>query len=227
MPAPQPFSLAVLISGNGSNLQAIIDAIENKKLDANIKLVISNRADAKGLERAKASGIPTRLIDHTQYPSREKFDQAMLDALQTYQPDLVVLAGFMRILSPQFVSALSGKLINIHPSLLPLYKGTQTHKRALEAHDSIHGCSIHYVTEELDGGPVVAQSEVPIYPNDTEQHLAARVQQEEHRLYPFCIGLIGQKKLELIDGAPVLNKQLLANGGIKFRQSNYDHYYLE
>lgn len=227
MPVPQPFSLAVLISGNGSNLQAIIDAIQNKTLDASIKLVISNRADTRGLKRAEAAGIPTLLIEHTQYSSREEFDQAMLDALKTCQPDLVVLAGFMRILSAQFVSALSGKLINIHPSLLPLYKGTQTHKRALEAHDSVHGCSIHYVTEELDGGPVVAQSEVPIYPNDSEQLLAARVQKEEHQLYPFCIGLIAQKKLELIDGAPVLNKQLLTNGGIKFRQSNYDRYYLE
>ena len=227
MPVPQPFSLAVLVSGNGSNLQAIIDAIQNKTLDASIKLVISNRADTRGLKRAEAAGIPTLLIEHTQYSSREEFDQAMLDALKTCQPDLVVLAGFMRILSAQFVSALSGKLINIHPSLLPLYKGTQTHKRALEAHDSVHGCSIHYVTEELDGGPVVAQSEVPIYPNDSEQLLAARVQKEEHQLYPFCIGLIAQKKLELIDGAPVLNKQLLTNGGIKFRQSNYDRYYLE
>ncbi len=227
MSVSQPFSLAVLISGNGSNLQAIIDAIQNKKLDASIKLVISNRADAKGLKRAEAAGIPTLLIEHTQYSSREEFDQAMLDALKACRPDLVVLAGFMRILSAQFVSALSGKLINIHPSLLPRYKGTQTHKRALEAHDSVHGCSIHYVTEELDGGPVVAQSEVPIYPNDTEQLLAARVQKEEHQLYPFCIGLIAQTKLELIDGAPVLNKQLLTSGGIKFRQSNYDRYYLE
>lgn len=227
MPVPQPFSLAVLISGNGSNLQAIIDAIQNKRLDASIKLVISNRADARGLKRAEAAGIPTLLIEHTQYSSREKFDQAMLDALKACQPDLVVLAGFMRILSARFVSALSGKLINIHPSLLPLYKGTQTHKRALEANDSVHGCSIHYVTEELDGGPVVAQSEVPIYPNDSEQLLATRVQKEEHQLYPFCIGLIAQKKLELIDGAPVLNKQLLTNGGIRFRQSNYDRYDLE
>ena len=227
MPVPQPFSLAVLISGNGSNLQAIIDAIQNKRLDASIKLVISNRADARGLKRAEAAGIPTLLIEHTQYSSREEFDQAMLDALKACQPDLVVLAGFMRILSARFVSALSGKLINIHPSLLPLYKGTQTHKRALEANDSVHGCSIHYVTEELDGGPVVAQSEVPIYPNDSEQLLATRVQKEEHQLYPFCIGLIAQKKLELIDGAPVLNKQLLTNGGIRFRQSNYDRYDLE
>lgn len=227
MSVPQQFSLAVLISGNGSNLQAIIDAIQHKTLDASIKLVISNRADAKGLKRAEAAGIPTLLIEHTQYSSREEFDQAMLDALQACQPDLVVLAGFMRILSTRFVSALSGKLINIHPSLLPRYKGTQTHKRALEASDSVHGCSIHYVTEELDGGPVIAQSEVPIYPNDSEQLLATRVQKEEHQLYPFCIGLIAQKKLELIDGVPVLNKQVLTNGGIKFRQSNYDRYDLE
>lgn len=227
MSVPQQFSLAVLISGNGSNLQAIIDAIQHKTLDASIKLVISNRADAKGLKRAEAAGIPTLLIEHTQYSSREEFDQAMLDALQACQPDLVVLAGFMRILSTRFVSALSGKLINIHPSLLPRYKGTQTHKRALEASDSVHGCSIHYVTEELDGGPVIAQSEVPIYPNDSEQLLATRVQKEEHQLYPFCIGLIAQKKLELIDGVPVLNKQVLKNGGIKFRQSNYDRYDLE
>ncbi|MBL4607861.1 MAG: phosphoribosylglycinamide formyltransferase [Pseudomonadales bacterium] len=227
MPASPTFSIAVLISGNGSNLQAIIDAIKNNELDATIKLVISNRQNAKGLDRAKEAGIPTLLVDHTLYLNREEFDQAMLDALTRYQPDLVVLAGFMRILSAKFVSALCGKLINIHPSLLPLHKGTHTHKRALEANDSIHGCSIHYVTKELDGGPVIAQSQVPIYPNDTEELLAVRVQKEEHRLYPLCIGLIAKKKLELVDGAPVLDKQPLTNGGIKFRQSNYDTYYLK
>ena len=227
MPVSHTFSLVVLISGNGSNLQAIIDAIQNKQLKASIELVICNKIGVKGLERAEAAGIPTQLIDHSQYANRETFDQAMLDALKPYQPDLVVLAGFMRILSADFVRTLNGKLINIHPSLLPLYKGTQTHKRALEAKDTIHGCSIHYVTEELDGGPVIAQSEVPIYPNDTEELLATKVQKEEHHLYPLCIGLIAEKKLELINGKPVLGKQLLDSGGIKFRHSNYGKYYLE
>lgn len=222
-----PFSLVVLISGNGSNLQAILDAIQAKQLNASVALVISNKKDAKGLARAESIGVPTQVIDHTLYSSREAFDEAMLAALQPLQPSLVVLAGFMRILSAKFVRTLNGRLINIHPSLLPLYKGTQTHRRALEAQDKKHGCSIHFVTEELDGGPVIAQSEVPVYPNDTEESLAARVQKEEHSLYPLCIQLISEKKLALVNGKPVLEKQSLTAGGIKFRQSNYDTYFLE
>lgn len=227
MSRSHPFSIAVLISGNGSNLQAIIDAIRANLINATIDLVISNKVDAKGLERANRAGIPCKIFPHTQYNDRESFDRAMLETLEDVQPDLVVLAGFMRILSPMFVKALHGKLINIHPSLLPRYKGTHTHHRVLKAKETLHGCSVHFVTEELDGGPVIAQSEVSIYPNDTENLLAKRVQQEEHSLYPYCIKLITQKRLVLNEDKALLDNQVLPLGGIKFRKSNYDKYYFE
>jgi len=179
--------LVVLISGSGSNLQAIIDAIKNNQLNADIKAVISNTADAKGLQRAKQANIPGHVIDHKQYPSREAFDQAMMQIIDPINPELVILAGFMRILSNMFIDHYQHHLINIHPSLLPKYKGLNTHQLALENNDTVHGASVHYVSHELDSGPVVIQAEVPVHTTDTEQTLAARVLREEHKIYPIAI----------------------------------------
>ena len=191
--------LAVLISGSGTNLQAIMDAQKAGTLDAEIAVVFSNRANAAGLERAAQAGIPTASLDHRDYPDREQFDQAMIEVLTPYAPDTVVLAGFMRILSAVFVRHYAGRLINIHPSLLPKYRGLNTHARALEAGDSEHGCSIHFVTEELDGGPLIAQAPIAVHANDTVDSLSKRVQQREHLLYPQVLQWRAQDRLELTD----------------------------
>lgn len=182
-------SLVVLISGSGSNLLAIIDVIKNNQLNAEIKAVISNRATASGLEHASRENISTHVVDHKQYPSRELFDQAMMQIIEPIKPDLVVLAGFMRILSKDFIAKYQHRLINIHPSLLPKYKGLNTHQLAIDNKDEIHGASVHYVSFELDSGPVVIQAEVPVLTTDTAETLAARVLQQEHKIYPMAIQL--------------------------------------
>jgi len=205
--------LAVLISGSGTNLQAIMDAQKAGTLDAEIAVVFSNRANAAGLERAAQAGIPTASLDHRDYPNREQFDQAMIEVLTPYAPDTVVLAGFMRILSAVFVRHYAGQLINIHPSLLPKYRGLNTHARALEAGDSEHGCSIHFVTEELDGGPLIAQAPISVHANDTVDSLSKRVQQREHLLYPQVLQWRAQDRLALTDNGVVLDgKPLPAQG---------------
>ncbi|HEB82304.1 MAG TPA: phosphoribosylglycinamide formyltransferase [Gammaproteobacteria bacterium] len=188
-------SLVVLISGSGSNLQAIIDAIQSGELNAEIRLVISNRADAGGLQRAEKAGIETRVIDHKHYPDRESFDRAMIAEIDPLQPDLVILAGFMRILSPAFIEHFEHRLLNIHPSLLPRYKGLNTHQQAIDNSDAIHGASVHFVNVELDSGPLVIQAEVPVLPGDDAKTLAARVLEQEHRIYPLAIKLYGEGKL--------------------------------
>ena len=180
--------LVVLISGNGSNLQAIIDAISCGSLHARIVSVISNQADAGGLERARRAGIPAQVISHEAYPDRRDFDQALADTIATNNPDLIVLAGFMRILGPAFVQQFDGRILNIHPSLLPKFKGTHTHRRALEAGETEHGASVHVVTENLDDGPIIGQARVAVLPDDDEHTLAARVLEQEHKLYPRAIG---------------------------------------
>jgi len=201
-------SLVVLLSGSGSNLQAIIDAIANG-LPAKITAVISNRDDAYGLERAAKSGIETRVLNHKPYPDRETYDQALIELIDSFQPDLIILAGFMRILSPRFVQHYQGRLLNIHPSLLPKHKGLHTHQRALEAGDTIHGASVHFVTEELDGGPVVLQAQVPVEANDTEERLAARVLKQEHIIYPQVIRWFAEGRITIsnhqleMDGKPL------------------------
>jgi len=182
-------SLVVLISGSGSNLLAIIDAIKNNQLNAEIKAVISNRATASGLEHASRENISTHVVDHKQYPSRELFDQAMMQIIEPIKPELVVLAGFMRILSKDFIAKYQHRLINIHPSLLPKYKGLNTHQLAIDNKDKIHGASVHYVNFELDSGPVVIQAEIPVLTTDTAETLAARVLQQEHKIYPMAIQL--------------------------------------
>lgn len=181
------FKLIVLISGNGSNLQAIINSIHQDKLGATISAVISDRPGAYGLMRASNAHIPTHIIDYKQFSDRTAFDTALMRQIDAYQPNLIVLAGFMRILTPQFVQHYLGKMINIHPSLLPKYQGLNTHRRALEAGEVEHGASVHYVTPELDSGPVILQARVPVLASDTAETLQQRVHQAEHQIYPAAI----------------------------------------
>jgi len=176
-------SLAILISGRGSNMVAIAEACQNGQLDAHIGLVISNRPDAKGLEAAEALGLPTSVVDHTEFDSRESFDAAVDAELKQLNPSWIVLAGFMRILSEEFVTRWQGRILNIHPSLLPLYPGLNTHQRAIDAGDDEAGASVHVVTPELDAGPVIAQARVPILSDDSGEDLATRVLAKEHQLY--------------------------------------------
>ncbi|MDI1300404.1 MAG: phosphoribosylglycinamide formyltransferase [bacterium] len=197
--------IAVLISGSGSNLQAIIDAIKAGILNAEISGVLSSKADAYGLVRAQAAGIPTAVLVNSDFPDRESFDRAMLQQLDAWSPDVVVLAGFMRILSRHFVTHYEGRLLNIHPSLLPKYKGLHTHRRALEAGDTEHGCSVHFVTPELDGGPVIAQSVVPVLRSDNEETLTERVHKSEHRLYPQVLVWMAEGVLTFHEGRPFFN----------------------
>jgi len=200
--------VVVLISGSGSNLQALIDsqAADNP---ARIRAVISNRADAYGLERAKAAGIDTRVLEHKAFDGREAFDAALIEAIDAFEPQLLVLAGFMRILTPDFVRHYAGRLLNIHPSLLPNYKGLHTHQRALEAGDREHGCSVHFVTEELDGGPLVVQAVIPVQSGDSLESLAQRVHQQEHRIYPLAVRWFAEGRLclgaqgAMLDGQPL------------------------
>lgn len=192
-----PLRLVVLISGNGSNLQAIIDDIANNQLPAQIVAVISNKADAYGLERAKKAGIEQRVLSHKDFPDRKQYDFALKELIDGYQPDLIILAGFMRILSNEFVEHYLNKMMNIHPSLLPKYKGLNTHQRVIDAGEKEHGCSVHFVTPELDDGPVILQATVDIKENDTPETLAARVHKQEHRIYPEAIRMFAENKLKL------------------------------
>jgi len=182
-----PRRLVVLISGRGSNLGALIEACEQGRIPAEVVGVISNRPQAGGLDLARAHGIPHRVVNHRDYDSREAFDADLAAATEEYQPDLVILAGFMRILTPGFVERFTGRLLNIHPSLLPKYRGLDTHARALADGEREHGASVHFVTPELDGGPVIMQARVPVAADDTPDTLAARVQRAEHRLYPEVV----------------------------------------
>ncbi|WP_412547904.1 phosphoribosylglycinamide formyltransferase [Pseudomonas sp. PDM16] len=206
-------NVVVLISGSGSNLQALIDSIAKDGNPARIAAVISNRADAYGLERAKQAGIATLVLDHKQFDGREAFDAALVEAIDGFDPQLVVLAGFMRILTGGFVRHYEGRLLNIHPSLLPKYKGLHTHQRALEAGDSEHGCSVHFVTEELDGGPLVVQAVVPVESGDTPESLAQRVHFQEHHIYPLAMRWFAEGRLQLgASGAQLDGKDLPATG---------------
>ena len=205
--------IVVVISGSGSNLQALIDA----SVASNFKIsrVISNNPDAFGLERAARENIPTSVVNHRDYDSREEFDLALQKAIDESQPDLVVLAGFMRILGPQFVKAYAGRILNIHPSLLPKYPGINTHQRALDAKDKEHGVSIHFVTEELDGGPVIAQERVSVSKEDTADTLAERVLGKEHLLYPKVVSWFAAGRLGLAGNQAYLDGEALPHGGIQ------------
>ncbi|ODQ07331.1 MULTISPECIES: phosphoribosylglycinamide formyltransferase [Enterobacterales] len=190
-------NIVVLISGNGSNLQAIIDACRANKITGNVVAVLSNKADAYGLERAKLADIPAYFVDPTLYNDRADYDSALIKQIDAYQPDIVVLAGFMRILSPDFVTHYQHKLLNIHPSLLPKYPGLHTHRQVLANKDAFHGVTVHFVTEELDGGPMIIQARIPVLPDDTEQSLQTRIQTEEYRIYPLAIGWLAEERLKM------------------------------
>ncbi|MDE2311026.1 MAG: phosphoribosylglycinamide formyltransferase [Betaproteobacteria bacterium] len=194
-------SIVILISGRGSNMQALLET----NLPCRVAAVISNRADAPGLAIAERHGIATQVVSHRDYPDRESFEAALAVAIDRYQPDLVALAGFMRILTPNFVARYQGRLINIHPSLLPAYGGLDTHVRALKDGVKIHGCTVHFVTSDLDHGPIIIQAAVPVLMNDTPETLAARVLREEHRIYPQAVNWFCRDYLRLdTDGKKVL-----------------------
>lgn len=192
-------SIVILISGRGSNMQAILEA----QLPLQVAAVISNKADAKGLETARSHGIPTHVVNHRDYPDRESFDRAMAGYIDDLGADLVVLAGFMRILSPWFVAHYVNRLINIHPALLPAFTGLDTHARALADGVKLHGCTVHFVTNDLDRGPIVAQAAVPVFPDDNEEILAARVLAQEHRIYPAVLRWFAEDRLEISSGGVV------------------------
>ncbi|SEI03497.1 phosphoribosylglycinamide formyltransferase-1 [Rheinheimera pacifica] len=206
-------SIVVLISGSGSNLQAIIDACSSGFIPGKVSAVISNKANAYGLVRANEAGISTQVLSHKNYASRDKYDLALTDAIEQHKPDLVILAGFMRILTPAFVQHFNGRLLNIHPSLLPKYQGLTTHQRAIDAGDSEHGCSVHFVTEQLDGGPVILQAKVPVFADDDAQSLAERVHEQEHRIYPLVVRWFCQNRLQQHSDQAWLDGNLLAANG--------------
>ena len=211
--------IVVLISGRGSNLQSIIDQAASGDLPVEIRAVISNQPGVQGLDRAAAAGIEARVLDHGNFPDQESYDRALAELIDSYDPRLVILAGFMRILTPGFVRHYAGRMLNIHPSLLPKFRGLHTHERALEAGEKEHGASIHFVTEELDGGPVFLQAVVPVLPDDTPERLAARVLEQEHRLYPEAIRWFAEGRIRLtedgrllLDGKPLDSPVRLADG---------------
>ena len=208
--------IAVLISGSGSNLQAIIDKLHKQKFvndTFEIVAVISNKAEAFGLERAKKAGIQTRVIDNKGIASRDDYDQRLINELDELKADVIVLAGFMRILSAPFVNKYAGKILNIHPSLLPKYAGLNTHQRAIDEKESVHGASVHFVTAELDGGPVILQAKVPVFEDDSVDDLAERVLTQEHQIYPLVIQWLLTERLTMSNGKAMLDGQVLALDG--------------
>lgn len=212
----KPCKVVVLISGNGSNLQAIVDAscTSNYVVEA----VISNKADVFGLQRAKSANIKTQILDHRNFSSRVEFDLALRKLIDPYQPDLLVLAGFMRILSADFVQHYAGRTLNIHPSLLPKFPGINTHQRAIDAGESKHGASVHFVSKELDGGPVIAHAKIDILATDSANELRARLALKEHQLYPFVVDLFASGRLEMLNNKAILDSEILSSTGIDFSE---------
>ena len=210
MSAIQKIRLVVLISGRGSNLQAILDQAVSGELPVEVATVVSNRPGVHGLERARQAGVPALELDHKNFADRPEFEAALIETIDRRQPDLVVLAGFMRVLTAGFTEHYRGRLLNIHPSLLPKFRGLHTHERAIAAGETEHGASIHFVTAELDGGPVIVQARVPVLPGDDSDALAARVLEQEHRLYPLAIRWFAEQRLRLegeqvwFDGQPLV-----------------------
>lgn len=198
MSKPARLRVVVLISGSGSNLQSLIDSAD--EINIEIGAVFSDRDDAHGLQRARAAGIPARFVDPRRYPDRHEYDRELARQIDLCKPGLIVLAGFMRILSPFFVAHYENQILNIHPSLLPDYRGLHTHRRVLAAGDRVHGCSIHFVIDELDGGPLIAQARIDILPGDDENTLSARVQAKEHKLYPLIVSWYASNRLRARDG---------------------------
>lgn len=206
-------SIVVLISGSGSNLQALLDSCAAGFIPGKITGVISNKANAFGLKRAETAGVSTVVLSHKGFDSREHYDRALIASIEQFKPDLIVLAGFMRILTPEFVQHFSGKLLNIHPSLLPKYQGLATHQRAIDAGDTVHGCSVHFVTEQLDGGPVILQAKVPIFQGDDASVVAERVHTQEHLIYPLVVRWFCQDRLQQDANKALLDGQVLPAQG--------------
>jgi len=207
--------LVVLISGRGSNLQALIDAVHAAQLPAAIRAVISNNADAPGLARAQRAGIPTHVINHRDFANRDQFDRALMQRIDAYQPKLVVLAGFLRILGRDFIDHYAGRMLNIHPSLLPEFPGLDTHARALQSGAKHHGASVHFVTHDMDSGPVIVQAAVPVFPGDTPETLAERVLKEEHRIYPLAIRWFLENRLSVAAGRVLLDGREQPEQGLR------------
>jgi len=205
--------IVVLISGGGTNLQAIIDACSDSNYPAKVVGVVSNKVDAYGLTRAENADIATVTLSHKDFDSREDYDQALIKKIDCFNADLIVLAGFMRILTPSFVQHYQGKLLNIHPSLLPKYQGLNTHQRAIDAGDDVHGVSVHFVTEELDGGPVILQAKIPVFEGDNCDDLAARVHEQEHRIYPLVVKWFAEKRLSMQGDNAILDDNILSTSG--------------
>lgn len=201
---------AILISGSGTNLQAFIDAVQNNHLSLDLAVVFSNNPNAYGLERAEQARIPTACIQHSDFPDRESFDQAVIAELDRYEPNLLILAGFMRILSPAFVAHYSGKILNIHPALLPKFPGLNTHQRVLDAGDEWHGSTVHFVTDKLDAGPRILQGRLSIVPDETADDLQQRVQAVEHQIYPQAAEWVGSGKVKFRDGKSWVDGNLAA-----------------
>lgn len=201
--------VAILISGSGTNLQAFIDAISQGTLTVEIAVVLSNRPDAYGLTRARDANIPTECVQNENYPDRAAFDEAIATTLERYKPDLLILAGFMRILTSVFVKRFEGRILNIHPALLPNFRGLNTHQRAIDAGEKWHGSTVHFVTEELDAGPMILQGRVPVLCDDTESLLSARVQALEHKIYPEAAALFASGRLEFRNGESWLDDSRL------------------
>lgn len=205
--------VVVLISGSGSNLQALIDGVAAGELPVELVAVISNRPGVLGLERAAKANIPTAVLDHKTFADRESFDRALMEKIDSYTPDLVVLAGFMRILTPEFTQHYLGRMMNIHPSLLPKFQGLHTHQRAIDACETHHGVTVHFVTAELDGGPAIVQACVPVFAGDDASSLAKRVQRQEHIIYPLAVKWFAQGDLRMLDGKSVLKGEPLPPSG--------------
>lgn len=200
----------VIISGSGSNLQAFIDQMQAGQLPIDIRLVVSNNVDAFGLQRAHKAGIPGICIDHREYPSRAEFDQALIERIDQEKPDIVILAGFMRILTAQFVHHYENRLVNIHPALLPKFPGTNTHQRALDADEEWHGASVHFVVPEVDAGPVIVRGRLRVYAHDSASSLQNRIHQIEHQIYPLAVKWFAQNRLSIVNDTVLLDDEISA-----------------
>jgi phosphoribosylglycinamide formyltransferase 1 len=218
--ARDPLPIVVLVSGRGSNLQALLDAEASGALGGTIRAVISNRPCARALERARRAGVVAEIIDHENLPDRESFDRELIARIEIYRPGLIALAGYMRLLTSEFVHRYYGRMLNIHPSVLPEFRGLHTHERALAAGAKHHGCSVHFVSKEVDAGPVILQARVPVLPDDDTDSLAARVLQREHVLFPLAVRWFCEGRLRLIDdrvhldGVPLTQPIMLGDDGL-------------
>lgn len=207
--------IVILISGSGSNMLSIVESVKTQQIEAEIAAVISNKADAKGIEKAQQQDIATEIVEHTKFASQSDFEQALSQCIDEYEPDLIVLAGFMRILSADFVNRYLGKLLNIHPSLLPKYQGLHTHKRALEAGDKEHGATVHFVIPDLDAGPNIVQAVVKVKEDDNEDSLQKRVLEQEHIIYPIVINWYVCGRIQFKDNQALFDNKQLPDAGLK------------